>query len=109
MKFLVCNAFSINMLVREGQDLAFVPVNVAAVRNLLRHEAWESAVGHADTAAVFSDVIGVQIHVARVSVALRRHETSLIVGQYRGPRLPEGATTLPEGAEIEWWQVYHPA
>ena len=109
MKFIVCNAFSINMLERGGQDVAFVPVNVQAVRNLLKHEAWESAVGHADTAAVFSDVIGVQIPVARATVVLRRHETSLIVGQYRGPRLPEGATTLPEGAVIEWWQVYHPA
>ena len=97
------------MLPREGQDVAFVPVNVQAVRNLLRHEAWESAVGHADTAAVFSNVVGVQIPVARVNVALRRYKTSLIVGQYRGPRLPEGATALPEGAEIEWWQVYHPA
>ena len=109
MKFLVCNAFSINMLPREGQDVAFVPVNVAAVRNLLRHEVWESAVGHADIAAVFGDVIGVQIPVSRTTVALRRHETSLIVGQYRGPRLPEGATALPEGAVIEWWQVYHPS
>lgn len=109
MKFIICNAFSINMLSREGQDVAFVPVNADAVRNLLSHETWESAVGHADTAAVFSNVVGVQIPVARVSVALRRYETSLIVGQYRGPRLLEGATTLPEGAVIEWWQVYHPA
>jgi len=109
MKFIVCNAFSINMLERGGQDVAFVPVNVQAVRNLLKHEAWESAVGHADTAAVFSAEIGVQIPVSRTSVALRRYETSLIVGQYRGPRLPEGATALPEGAVIEWWQVYHPS
>lgn len=109
MKFLICNAFSINMLGREGQDVAFVPVNVDAVRNLLRHEVWESAVGHADTAAVFSNVLGVKIPVSRATVALRRYETSLIVGQYRGPRLPEGATTLPEGSVIEWWQVYHPA
>lgn len=28
-----------------------------------------------------------------------------LVGQYRGPRLPDGATTLPEGATIEWWHV----
>lgn len=29
----------------------------------------------------------------------------ILVGQYIGPRLPEGATTLPEGASIEWWTV----
>ena len=29
----------------------------------------------------------------------------ILVGQYIGPRLPKGATTLPEGASIEWWTV----
>jgi hypothetical protein len=24
------------------------------------------------------------------------------VGQYTGPRLPEGSKTLPEGASVEW-------
>jgi hypothetical protein len=31
----------------------------------------------------------------------------VLVAQYRGPRLPEGATELPEGATIEWYVVYH--
>lgn len=109
MKFLVCNAFSINMLLpAETQNVSFVPMDVFLVRDLLGREAWESAVGHADTAAVFGDVLGVQIPVARVNVALRS-DVCLIVGQYRGPRLPEGAKTLPEGAVIEWWEVCHSA
>lgn len=31
---------------------------------------------------------------------------SAIVGQYDGPRLPEGAIALPEGASIRWVFVY---
>jgi hypothetical protein len=29
----------------------------------------------------------------------------VLVGQYSGPRLPEGTTTLPEGATIKWLVV----
>jgi len=107
MKFIVTNAFSINMLARAGQDIAFIPVNVRAVKNLLVNEKWVSAIGHVDTAAVVSTELGVEIQANRTNVELTRGETSLIVAQYRGPRLPEGTTVLPEGATIEWWQVYH--
>lgn len=130
MKFVLCNAFSINMLsqpeVRLGPPprtggqlveaarqiqraavtLAFVPVTVEAARRLLETaDGWQSAIGHADTAAVVAAVLDVEVPVNRVEVTLDG-DTSLIVAQYRGPRLPEGATTLPEGATIEFWQVY---
>jgi hypothetical protein len=29
----------------------------------------------------------------------------LLVGQYVGPRPPEGTTELPEGAEVRWTKV----
>ena len=60
-----------------------------------------SAVGHADTAAVFAHVLGVPVACNRATVALKDGDVAL-VGQYSGPRLPEGATTLPEGATIKW-------
>ena len=37
-------------------------------------------------------------------VALKEGDVAL-VGQYSGPRLPEGATTLLEGATIKWMVV----
>jgi hypothetical protein len=41
----------------------------------------------------------------RATVSLKKGDT-VVVGQYRGSRLPEGATTLPEGATIQWlWVV----
>lgn len=63
-----------------------------------------SAVGHADTAALFSSTLGFHIPVNRVNVTLDRGDRVLL-GQYRGPRLPEGSQTLPEGATIEWFWV----
>lgn len=111
-KVIITNAFSINML---GWDttLKFERVSLDVTRLAL--EKWKrgrvpagdvvSAVGHADVAAIFSEQLGMPVPVNRVTVAMDS-ETTLLVGQYKGPRLPEGATTLPEGATIEWWIVY---
>ena len=106
MEFILVNAFSINMLSPEGHDLAFRPCGAENVRNLHRNHGLVSAVGHADTAAVLSNILGFDVPCNRVNVELDR-DHSLVVAQYRGPRLPEGATELPEGATIEFWQVYH--
>lgn len=55
----------------------------------------ESAVGHADTAAV----LGVPMN--RVSVKLRKGDVAYIA-QLVGGRLPEGSTTLPEGFSFKY-------
>ena len=95
------NAFSLNMLVGNA-DIVVREVSATVAASLA---SWcTSAVGHADTAAVFSSVLGVEIPCNRVTVTLREGDTAL-VGQYSGPRLPEGATTLPEGAAIKWVAV----
>lgn len=64
----------------------------------------KSCVGHADIATLLSKLIGYEVPVNRVSVALQPGDT-LVVGQYVGPRLPEGCTTLPEGAKVAWYIV----
>jgi hypothetical protein len=64
----------------------------------------QSCVGHADIASVLSGLIGIEVPVNRVSVSLMPGDT-LVVGQYVGPRLPEGCSTLPDGARIEWYVV----
>ena len=95
------NAFSLNMLAGNA-DVHVREVSLDTARNLAKIAT--SAVGHADTAAVFADVLGVPVPCNRVSVSLDHCATAL-VGQYSGPRLPEGATTLPEGATIRWMIV----
>jgi hypothetical protein len=64
-----------------------------------------SAVGHAGTARLFSEILDYPIEVSRKNVKLTKRNDVALIGQYVGPRLPEGATTLPEGANIEWWLV----
>lgn len=95
----VSNAFSLNML-NESQDLQFKRLEQPPTLP----EGYSSAVGHADTAAVFSSVLNRHIEANRCTVTLSKGDT-LIVGQYSGPRLEEGATTLPEGSTIVWWEV----
>ena len=63
-----------------------------------------SCIGHADIAAVLSELTGYTIPVNRVSVSLQPGD-KVVVGQYVGPRLPEGCKTLPEGARIDWYIV----
>jgi|SRR3990167_9418789 len=103
MKTILTNAFSINMLPRMRREVHFRPLTLEQAREL--SEGAESAVGHPDTARIFASVLGCEVPANRVPVGLVRPGTRLLVGQYRGPRLPAGATTLPEGATIEWWLV----
>ena len=97
----ILNAFSLNMLVGNA-DVIVREVSQKVAASLA--PACVSAVGHADTAAVFSNVLGVEIPCNRATVALREGDVAL-VGQYSGPRLAEGATSLPEGAAIKWMVV----
>ena len=95
------NAFSLNML--DGNaDISVREVSPTVAASLAA--TCTSAVGHADTAAVFSNVLGVTVPCNRATVALKEGDVAL-VGQYSGPRLPEGATSLPEGAAIKWLVV----
>lgn len=76
-----------------------VEINLAQAKELAVDVP--SAVGHTDTAAVFTTVLGLPVSTARVTVQLVAGD-QVLVGQYSGPRLPEGATQLPEGATIKW-------
>jgi hypothetical protein len=91
------NAFSLAMI-PEGGNIQVMNLDEAPLTHCT------SVVGHADTARIFSALIGREIEVNRVSVTLKRGDT-LYVGQYSGPRLPEGTSTLPEGAAIAWKKV----
>ena len=104
MTIKICNAFSLNMMSALVADIKVIQITTEEAKDFLSVGV-ESCVGHADTAAVFSRELGVQISAARVTVELT-HDETIIVGQYSGPRLPEGATSLPEGATIKWYMVH---
>jgi hypothetical protein len=97
----LCNAFSLNMLESLNAEIGVRPLEVEDVRDLQRLVGLESAVGHEDLAPLFSEMLGFPVPYNRATLALKPGER-LVVGQYRGPRLPPGAKTLPGGAVIEW-------
>ena len=100
---MLLNAFSLNMLDISGP--VRVVVSQASIEDA-RREVIDagSGVGHPQTAAILTAVLGTEVAPNRVSLdpAPRgRH----IVAQYRGPRLPEGATELPEEARFDFLRV----
>jgi len=102
----ITNAFSLAMLDRTIQARCEVlPYGAAeAAAHVERWPEWTSAVGHADTAQRLSAALGLDVPANRASISLRSGDR-LIVGQHVGPRLPEGATELPDGARFAWWLV----
>jgi len=105
MTTYISNAISLGMLDDvESSGYASLSISRLTVEEAardLRVFKWTSIVGHADTALLFSSLLGIEIPMNRVSTSLR-YGDRVIVGQYTGPRLPEGATGLPEGAKIRW-------
>ena len=97
MKYLG-NAFSLQML--TGNCIISVKeINSSEVPNDV-----QSIIGHADTANVVSSILGFEVNPNRVSVKLEQGDV-LYVAQVTGGRLPEGATTLPEGFNLKWMKV----
>jgi hypothetical protein len=93
------NAFSLNMITSFPARLSAEEVGLDEARRLAVTAT--SAVGHESTAAIFAALLGREVPVARINVRLLPGD-ALLVGQYIGPRLPEGATALPDGATIRW-------
>lgn len=63
-----------------------------------------SCIGHADTAAVVSGILGRDIPVNRTNIKLDKDDI-LYVAQLTGGRLPEGAKTLPDGYRLTFIKV----
>lgn len=106
---ILLNAFSANMLAEFPVSVKFTEIDAPSARlNLMlaaekdgEAEFIRSAVGHADTSAVFQSELKIPVPCNRETVTLQAGDCA-IIGQYSGPRLPEGATVLPEGATIRW-------
>ncbi len=99
----LANAFSLNMVAAFPATIHAEEITSEKARELLASD-FESVVGHPNTAAVFGEQLGIQVQANRTTISLSSGD-QMVVGQYRGPRLPEGATSLPEGATIQWLLV----
>ena len=106
----VLNAFSLSMLSDELTKLYIRRVPLEFARGLVARQAVDeeqhikSYIGHADTARILSTLLGVEISINRGNFK-GPGSYPVLVCQYNGPRLPEGATQLPEGAEFHFYTV----
>lgn len=103
-RFYLANGFSLNMLKGESGIISWRKLTPGQASEIVKASGAVSVVGHPDTAAILSAMLGVEVKVNRTTISLEPGD-QLVVGQYRGPRLPEGARTLPEGAVIEFFLV----
>ena len=97
-KVYLGNAFSLQM-VADNAIICKVEVSPEEIPT----EA-VSIIGHSDTAAVVGSILGRNVPCNRASVMLDDEDT-LYVAQVVGGRLPEGATTIPDGMEIKFYRI----
>lgn len=102
-KLYLLSSFSVNLLAHFPAQVQFAPITVEEARALLS-DGFKSVVGHADTALLFSALLGVEVSMCRETAVLSPG-TRAVLGQYRGPRLPEGCSRLPAEASIGWFVV----
>jgi hypothetical protein len=95
----VLNAFSLSMLPAFPAAVEVTEISAARAAEIIKNGM--SYIGHASTCSLIGSTLGVEPECRRESVRLATGETALVV-QYAGPRLPEGATELPEGAALKF-------
>ena len=66
------------------------PISLMRATQILTDGNFVSAIGHEDTAKLLTVILGIEVNTNRVSIVLD-HDTELIVAQYSGSRLPDGA------------------
>jgi hypothetical protein len=100
------NAIPGGLIPADGITLRVIPCSAARVGRKLRSGEVLSAVGHADTAALIGALVGAPCAAARISVPALVPGDHHLLALYQGPRLPEGATTLPEGASLAFYELF---
>ncbi|MGB4239029.1 MAG: DUF1874 domain-containing protein [Candidatus Hydrothermia bacterium] len=103
----LANAFSLNMLNTDIRIHVLVTKRISKeeAKELLK-EGFENYIGHKDIANVVSNELGIAVEMNEKRPNLVLNPVDLVIGaQYIGPRLPEGATQLPENAKIDYFTV----
>lgn len=98
---LLCNAFSLNMLANLNATVKTEELSVAQVKEELE-KGFQSGMGH--STELISALLGMEIPMNRSTNKIEDGQ-SILVAQYVGPRLPEGAIMLPEGATLKFIKV----
>lgn len=97
----IANSLSSSMLPDDSYLITTTGVDYICSLVKMNGGVFDSAVGHSDTAAVFSELLGFHVPHKRQSISLKNGDI-VIIGELSGPRLPEGATQLPPNTSIKW-------
>lgn len=106
-RLIIGNAFSLQMLdLKRVSTLKVEPLSIDEVKRLIKDtDVVLSAIGHIDTANVVGKILqSDKVYFDRASISLDK-DTSLIVAQLTGGRLPEGAKELPPGFKLVFVKV----
>ena len=95
----LANAFSLQMLSQTPCTIKVQEVSKGDIPPDVY-----SVIGHPDTAKVLSNELGFEVKFNRKAIKLAPGDI-LYVAQLMGGRLPEGATTLPEGFSFKYFKV----
>ncbi len=103
-KIFILNAISLNLVNGDKVDFMFAKSSVQEVKNWCKNKEVISAVRHG-LEFIAKDIASEACLFKQTSeIKLNRGAHDVIIIQYRGPRLPEGATSLPNGAKLEIWE-----
>lgn len=95
----IANAFSAQMLKRNSAKVTFTEASLDELKEFLEQREFTSIVGHGSTANLLSKLLDQDIQFNRIPITLGQNDI-LILAQYKGERLEEGATELPKGAKF---------
>ena len=102
MKSYLTNSFSINMIEEQNDTTNVIFEKITP--DQIPADA-ESQIGHDDMRQYLEEVLHRKVEKSRANCKLAP-DTVIYVAQYIGPRLPEGAIHLPEGAKVIFYKVY---
>ena len=101
MATIISNAFSFNMISRPAGVIRYEEISAEDVKPTLGDD-FVNACGH--SCELINDMTGLTLEKNRINNSLEPGDT-LVVCQYVGPRLEEGATSLPPGAKMRFLKV----
>lgn len=99
-KKIISNAFGISMLPVAPHNF----VRLSRITSDKIPANVESAIDRADIAKVVSGILGFKVEPNHVRIRLKAGDILYVV-RYVGKKIPKGATTLPDGAVLEFYEV----
>jgi len=98
------NSFSPNMLLQSRVTLDWSPTSLKEIQRLMEEHSYQSYMGQANVANIFSRMTGMDVPVNRKPYYIRTDDLVIQV-QYIGPYFDDSATELPESGRFAYWKI----